>query len=50
MQVEDQIDDHGSVHSLLDVAGQCDFVDAKLIWHAFELIFEAKLRRLVFDS
>ena len=50
VQVEDQISDHGSIHTLLNVAGESDFVDAKLTRHVLNLIFEAELCRFVLDA
>ena len=50
MQVEDQIDNLGSIHALLNVASKGHFVDADLVGEAIKLVLKAELCWLVFDT
>ena len=50
VQVEDQIHDLRRVHRLFDIASKRDFIDTDLVRQAVELVLEAQLRRLVFDT
>ena len=50
MQVEDQIHNLRRVHRLLYIASKRDFIDTDLVGQAVQLVLEAQLRWLVFDT
>ena len=50
MQFKDKVNDLRRVHSLLDVAGQCDLIDANLFAKTIQFILKPKLRRLILHA
>ena len=50
MQLEDQVDDLGRIHSLLDILSKRHLVNANLVWQGIQFVFEAELGRLILHS
>lgn len=50
MQVEDQVNNLGRIHALLNVASKGHLVNADLVGEAIKLVLKAQFRWLVFDT